>query len=153
MRRLRELGYRVNLRMNVGHFRIGMVVEGEDEKRLALECDGDRYSSLDSLTEDAARQSILERLGWQFMRIRGTAFYRDPDGALRRVFDRLKEIGIEPVRDGVARADEGSGAALTLIEELEDMRVSEPGLSQAVVEHAPAIRALNRRAAKKKRAS
>jgi very-short-patch-repair endonuclease len=134
VRRLRELGYRVNLRMNVGHFRIGIVVEGEEEKRLALECDGDRYSSLDSLTEDAARQSILERLGWQFMRIRGTAFYRDPDGALRRVFDRLKELGIDPVRDGVAPADEGPGAWGTLIEDLEDMRLGESIPAQAVVE-------------------
>ncbi len=73
----------MNLRFSVGHFRIGMVVEGEGDARLAVECDGDRYCSLDSLAEDAARQSILERLGWQFVRIRGTAFYRDPDAALR----------------------------------------------------------------------
>ncbi len=68
-------------------------------RRLAVECDGDRYCSLDSLCGDAARQGILERLGWQFVRIRGTAFYRDPEAALRRVFDRLQELGITPIRD------------------------------------------------------
>ena len=124
MRRLRELGYRVNLRMSVGHFRIGMVVEGEGEARLAVECDGDRYSSLESLTDDAARQSILERLGWQFMRIRGTAFYRDPGAALRRVFDRLQELGIEPLREGVTPAEDAS-ASTALLDELEDMRKAE----------------------------
>jgi very-short-patch-repair endonuclease len=126
VRRLREAGYHVNLRMNVGHFRIGMVVEGEDEKRLAVECDGDRYSSLESLTDDAARQGILERLGWQFVRIRATAFYRDPDGALRRVFDRLQELGIEPMRDGDAPSEDAS-AGTTLIEDLEGLRASEAG--------------------------
>lgn len=124
VRRLREAGYRVNLRFSVGHFRIGMVVEGEGDVRLAVECDGDRYCSLDSLAEDAARQSILERLGWQFVRIRGTAFYRDPDAALRRVFDRLKELGIEPLRDGDAPAEQATTGA-TLIEELESMRTLE----------------------------
>jgi len=118
VRRLREAGYRVNLRMSVGHFRIGTVVEGEGERRLALECDGDRYCSLDSLTDDAARQSILERLGWQFVRIRGTVFYRDPDAALRRVFDRLAELGIEPMSDDAGRPDEGSSGR-SLIDELE----------------------------------
>ena len=142
VRRLRELGYRVNLRMSVGHFHIGMAVEGEDEQRLALECDGDRYSSLDSLTEDAARQSILERLGWQFMRIRGTAFYRDPDAALRRVFDRLNELGIEPMRDSATPAEEVSERG-TLIEELQEIREGEAaaalltGPSQAVPDATP----------------
>ena len=65
-------------------------------KRLAVECDGDRYRSPESLAEDTARQAVLERLGWQFVRIRGSAFYRDPDAAFRRVFDRLSELGIEP---------------------------------------------------------
>jgi very-short-patch-repair endonuclease len=150
VRRLRELGYRVNLRMSVGHFRIGMVVEGEDEQRLALECDGDRYSSLDSLADDAARQSILERLGWQFMRIRGTAFYRDPDTALRRVFDRLNELGIEPLREGVTPAEEVS-AGETLIRELHEIREGEAaaallsGPAQTVIDAMPPTSKLARR--------
>jgi hypothetical protein len=72
-----------------------MVVEGAG-KRLALECDGDRYHPMEKLAEDMERQSILERLGWQFVRIRGSAFYRNPDLAMRPVFDRLGELGIFP---------------------------------------------------------
>jgi hypothetical protein len=40
------------------------------------------------------RQAILERLGWQFVRIRGSIFFRDEDRALRPLFQRLEELGI-----------------------------------------------------------
>jgi hypothetical protein len=42
------------------------------------------------------RQEILERLGWRFIRVRGSAFFRDPDAAMEPVFARLKDLGIEP---------------------------------------------------------
>jgi hypothetical protein len=102
-------------------------VEG-DEKRLAVECDGDRYRSLESLSEDTARQSILERLGWQFVRIRGSAFYRDPDMALRRVFDKLDELGITPTRSAEASEDEvppeKQNALIHELEALRDIRAT-----------------------------
>ncbi len=131
MRRLREAGYRVNLRMRVGHFRIGMVVEGEDERRLAIECDGDRYCSLDALADDAARQGVLERLGWQFVRIRGTVFHRDPEAALRRVFDRLAELGIEPMADAVSSHADERTSGPTLVDELEELSRAVPGTAAA----------------------
>jgi hypothetical protein len=113
--------------MSVGHFRIDMVVEN-DARRLAVECDGDRYRSTESLDEDTARQAVLERLGWQFVRIRGSSFYRDPDATLQRVFDRLRELGIEPTRleEEEEEISEGEAAtpAKTLIEELEELRVT-----------------------------
>ena len=137
VRKLREAGYGVDLRMSVGHFRIGMVVEGEGEARLAVECDGDRYCSLESLAEDAARQGILERLGWQFVRIRATAFYRDPDVALRRVFDRLHELGIEPMQTRVAQVEESS-AGKTLIDELEALRTGDAALALLTASALPA---------------
>jgi hypothetical protein len=40
---------------------------------------------------------ILERLGWTFHRIRGSAYYRDPDGALGGLWERLESLEIEPV--------------------------------------------------------
>ena len=90
-----------------------MVIEG-DGKRLALECDGDRYHPIEKLAEDVERQAILERLGWQFVRIRGSAFYRNPERAMEPVFSRLKELGIPPVGiDGEAPSND-----MTLIHEL-----------------------------------
>ena len=48
----------------------------------------------EKLQEDMARQAILERLGWQFVRIRGSIFFRDEDRAMRPLFQRLEELGI-----------------------------------------------------------
>jgi very-short-patch-repair endonuclease len=95
LRRLTSDGYRVTPQWKVGHYRIDMVVEGA-ERRLAVECDGDRYHPLEKLDEDMARQAILERLGWTFVRIRGSEFFRDPDRAMQPVFDRLQALEIHP---------------------------------------------------------
>ena len=95
LERLVRAGYRVTPQWEVGHYRIDLVVEGGGQK-LAVECDGDRYHPLEKLPEDMARQAILERLGWRFARIRGSAFFRDPDGAMAPVFERLKELRVVP---------------------------------------------------------
>jgi hypothetical protein len=72
-----------------------MVVQGNG-KRLAVECDGDRWHPIEKLSEDMDRQAILERLGWVFARIRGSAFFRDSKAAMLPVFERLEELGIAP---------------------------------------------------------
>jgi hypothetical protein len=51
---------------------------------------------MEDLPQDMARQAILERLGWRFVRIRGSLFFRDPDEAMRPVFERLQTLGIPP---------------------------------------------------------
>lgn len=61
---------------------IDLVVEGAGN-RIAIECDGDRWHPIEKLPENLARQAVLERLGWKFIRIRGSEFYRDPDGTMR----------------------------------------------------------------------
>jgi len=63
---------------------------------VAIECDGDRWHPPEKLPEDLARQAVLERLGWRFIRIRGSEFYQNPHGALERVFEQLRSRGIEP---------------------------------------------------------
>ena len=78
---LMDAGYKVIPQWKVGSFRIDMVVEGNG-KRLAVECDGDKWHTLDNLQDDMNRQAILERLGWSFVRIRGSQFYRDPQQAM-----------------------------------------------------------------------
>ena len=93
-----------------------MVVESAG-KRLAIECDGDRYHPMEKLAEDMARQAILERLGWMFIRIRGTAFYRNPDLAMGPVLARLGELDIQPE----GSVEEGSASDMTLIHELDDL--------------------------------
>jgi very-short-patch-repair endonuclease len=114
LKRLTNAGFKVRTQVQVGYFRIDMVVEG-DGKRLAVECDGDRYHPIEKLAEDMNRQAILERLGWRFARIRGSAFYRDPDQAMESVFKRLDDLEIFPHTSSV---NGGDSEDRTLIEEL-----------------------------------
>nr|WP_255203395.1 AAA domain-containing protein [Myxococcus sp. AM011] len=103
--RLLRAGFRVTPQWKVGHYRIDLVVEGGG-RRLAVECDGDRYHPIEKLPEDMARQAILERLGWRFVRIRGSAFFRDADAAMKPVFARLAELEISPEAGKKADATE-----------------------------------------------
>jgi len=89
-------GYRVAPQWKVGKYRIGLVVLGA-KSRLAIECDGDRYLPVEKIPEAMARQSVLERLGWKFERIRGSEFFVDPDEAMQPVWRRLEALGIEPL--------------------------------------------------------
>jgi very-short-patch-repair endonuclease len=98
LKRLLAGGFRVKPQWVVGHYRIDLVVESS-RGRLAVECDGDRFHSIENVAEDMARQAVLERVGWRFVRIRGSQFFRDPDFAMKPVFERLSELGIQPERD------------------------------------------------------
>lgn len=64
-----------------------------------MECDGERWH-YNRVEEDLARQALLERLGWKFVRIRGSTFYRDRSDhrsvAMQPVFEKLQEFGIQP---------------------------------------------------------
>ncbi|HOG02502.1 MAG TPA: hypothetical protein PLL14_00900, partial [Accumulibacter sp.] len=63
---------------------------------------------------------VLERLGWQFVRIRGSAFFRNPEAAMRPVFDRLAALAIPPAVDVDIHAAQGED--MTLIHELEALK-------------------------------
>jgi len=88
-------GYRhVKVQWVVGNYRIDLVVEGPDGRRLAVECDGDAWHGIDRWDQDRARQTVLERSGWTFERVSGSAYFRDPAGALEPLWERLEEMGI-----------------------------------------------------------
>jgi hypothetical protein len=77
-----------------------MVVEGADRRRLAVECDGDRYHGPQQWRQDMRRQRVLERVGWRFWRCFASSFYRDPDGLMNDLTETLTRMGIEPVAKG-----------------------------------------------------
>jgi len=94
LRMILNAGYtEVTTQYEVGKFRIDIVIEGP-EQRLAVECDGDTWHGPDRWEYDRNRQSVLERAGWTFVRIRGSAFYHDRQRALEPLWDRLEELGI-----------------------------------------------------------
>lgn len=92
-----ERGYRVNTQVRVGNFRIDLVVEGENDRRIAVECDGDRYHGPDKWSDDMMRQRILERAGWIVWRCFASRFVRNRNATLEELIGFLEAHGISPV--------------------------------------------------------
>ena len=89
-------GYHVVQQWKVGAYRLDMVVLSGN-KSIAVECDGERWHSGEAkIREDMERQTILERIGWRFIRIRGSEYYSNPDAAIERITAELSRHGIEP---------------------------------------------------------
>ena len=91
-----DRGYHIVQQWKVGAYRIDIVAVCGG-KTVAIECDGERWhSGKEKIREDMERQTILERLGWTFIRIRGSEYYRDSEKTMKRVIDELSDYGIEP---------------------------------------------------------
>ena len=94
LRQILDRGYtRVRAQHEVGRKRIDLVIEGPNAS-LAIECDGDAWHGPEQWDDDRIRQQKLERAGWTFERIRGSAFYRNPKTALNELWARLDELDI-----------------------------------------------------------
>lgn len=101
-------GYQVVQQWPVGSYRIDMVIS-DAQGRVALECDGERWHSGDAkIREDMERQTILERLGWRFIRLRGSEYYRNPEKAMQHVFSNLTELGIQPISGSTTTKQEST---------------------------------------------
>jgi hypothetical protein len=72
------------------------------------------------------RQSVLERMGWIFTRIRGTEFLRNPERALKPVLEKLQLLEISPAAAKPDSVRKGTGS---------------PGLIDRVVSRAEELRA------------
>lgn len=95
LRMIAAKGYKVQPQVKVGKYRIDFVIEGIRD-RLAIECDGERWHGPERWEEDMQRQYDLERAGWKFWRVRGRQFYYDPVAAMKSLWEKLQELGIEP---------------------------------------------------------
>ena len=90
-------GYWVVPQVPVGQYRIDMVVQGHNDARLAIECDGDKYHGPDKWADDMQRQRVLERAGWVFWRCFASTFLRRRDEVIKDLLKTLNDRGVEPV--------------------------------------------------------
>jgi very-short-patch-repair endonuclease len=102
LKRLLEMGYHVTPQVKVGPFSIDLVVEGDDDRRLAIELDGDKYHTPDRWADDLGRQRVMERVGWRFWRCWGSSFILDPEGCFADLISTLNELGIGPTSSGTS---------------------------------------------------
>jgi very-short-patch-repair endonuclease len=99
-------GFRVFPQVRAGSFFIDLVVEGENDSRLAIECDGDEFHRLDRWQADMNRQRVLERAGWTFWRCFASTWALRKDEVVPELLERLTAMGIEPVSDATSTAAE-----------------------------------------------
>ena len=95
-KKLLEKGYNVFPQVKVGTFSIDIVVEGENDRRLAIELDGDKYHPPEKWMEDWKRQRVMERVGWKFWRCWGSSYTIDPDGCIEDLVNTLEAMQIQP---------------------------------------------------------
>ena len=100
---LAQRGYRVTPQVRVGGYRIDLVVEGANDARLAVECDGDRSHGPEKWSEDMRRQRVLERAGWVFWRSFAWTFVWRREAVLKDLQSALSGQGIEPLGLQAAR--------------------------------------------------
>lgn len=91
-----ERGYALDTQVRVGSHRIDIVVEGDEDRRLAIECDGDRWHGPDQWPADMQRQRTLERAGWRFWRCFASRFVRERQAVLDELCGLLDKMDIKP---------------------------------------------------------
>lgn len=95
--RLTALGYCVTPQVGVGNRRIDLVVEGDNDRRLAVELDGDKSHPPEKWLDDMLRQRAMERMRWRFWRCWASSFALDPEGCMADLISTLTAMGIEPM--------------------------------------------------------
>lgn len=97
LRYLLDRGYRATPQLQIGAYAIDIVVEGDEDRRLAIELDGDQWHGPDRWQDDLFRQRVLERCGWRFWRCWGSSYHLDPEGCMADLEQELARMGIEPI--------------------------------------------------------
>jgi very-short-patch-repair endonuclease len=90
-------GYRVEPQVRCGTYKIDFVVNGAEGRRLAIECDGDRFHGPGQWSDDMARQRVLERAGWTFWRCFASSWTRRREACIADLLQTLAGLGIEPL--------------------------------------------------------
>jgi very-short-patch-repair endonuclease len=119
---LRARGFDVVAQLGVAGYFLDLAVKHPrkpDAYLAAIECDGATYhSSLSARDRDRLRQSILEGLGWNVLRIWSTDWFKNRSAQVDRIVGRLDEIlAAEPespvtsVVDTIVAAPGGNGGS------------------------------------------
>ena len=87
--------FRVRPQVRCGGYRIDFVVEGSEGRRLALECDGDKFHGPGQWMDDMTRQRVLERAGWTFWRCFASSFVMRREEVIADLMATLAKMGIE----------------------------------------------------------
>ena len=95
-RHLLEKNYTIKQKWRVGSYDIDMVAI-YDDKKIAIECDGKTLNHTEEeVIANLEEQEILERCGWEFIRVRASEYFRNPEKAIKDLIIQLDDKGIYP---------------------------------------------------------
>ena len=93
---LLEKNYTIKQKWRVGSYDIDMVAI-YDDKKIAIECDGKTLNHTEEeVIANLEEQEILERCGWEFIRVRASEYFRNPEKAIKDLIIQLDDKGVYP---------------------------------------------------------
>lgn len=78
--------------LKIGKYEIDFVVNDKNAKKIAIECDGDELKSKEEYEEEMAKQEVLTRCGWKFIRLRASQFYANKDKTVFELINKINSI-------------------------------------------------------------
>jgi hypothetical protein len=96
---LQSRKYQVLLNFELGLRTIDIVAQGEERRRIAIQCDGDCVKTEEDLVLEMEYYMTLRRLNWDIFHIRSTEYYTDPEKTFESLLSRLDKAGITPARE------------------------------------------------------
>jgi len=95
---IKESGYKVTPKVKVGKYTIDFIVEtdlshlasDEHYKKIAVKCIGTSEGEEYNWQKQYEMQMCLERVGWEFYKIRASEFYRNSSIVMERLTQKLK---------------------------------------------------------------
>jgi very-short-patch-repair endonuclease len=114
--RLETHGFSVDPQVGVAAYRIDLGVRHPSQPSVyvaGIECDGAAFHSAKSARDrDRLRESVLQGLGWNILRVWSTDWFSNPEGQTAKLVDDLSRLAEKPVvadtlwvPDGAARAE------------------------------------------------
>ena len=102
--KLRANGFETDPQVGVSGYRIDLGVRDPQRPGCYLagvECDGASYHSTATARErDILRQSVLEGLGWNILRIWSLDWWYDPDRTMEKLLNKLRQLSETPPNAG-----------------------------------------------------
>ncbi|MBU3143222.1 AAA domain-containing protein [Clostridium sp. CF012] len=102
-RSIKDLDYKLTPKVKVGKYTIDFVVETDlssemeqaNYKKIAVQCIGMTSDEDYNWQKNYEMQMCLERMGWEFYKIRASEFYRNPRVAMEKLTEKLSDIKMQ----------------------------------------------------------
>ncbi len=92
---LRNNNIDITSHFRIGKYEIDFVVNDENGKKIAIECDGDDFKTKEEYEADIIEQDVLTRCGWKYIRLRASQFYINKEKTVSELVNRINNILIE----------------------------------------------------------